>query len=340
MPNRALIIGVKHPPGMQNLPAVEFDVNAIANSLGSSNGSFQRDHIRVLTDQSADRLTIIREVANIFGRAGPEDTIFVYIAGHCGLDASCDYYFFSYDAQRADLSRTAVPLATIKSMFDQSKCERILLCLDFCHSGGILAARKPDAQENASAVVNRTLRIAEGRGKVIMCGCTAEQSAYEGSDHGHFTRCLVEGLQGAASNRKGEVTANSLHDYLDQEMGSPSQSPMFFGEITGRIVLMHSRTPGVTATFLAHMISFFGVFLVFLCCKVLGGITTYLPVSLPFLSGLTYSECLSASLWMLILPLAALHVAMHCTSTTRWMVNASLGDWAHLRYLFSCGGCG
>src|SRR5438270_634988 len=123
MPNRALIIGVKHPPGIQNLPAVEFDVNAIANSLGSSNGSFQRDHIRVLTDQSADRLAVIRELENIFGGASSEDTIFVYIAGHGDLDANCDYYFFSYDTKHADLSSTAVPLATIKSMFDQSKCE-------------------------------------------------------------------------------------------------------------------------------------------------------------------------------------------------------------------------
>jgi hypothetical protein len=241
MPNRALIIGVgKYPPGISNLPAVEFDVNAIADLLGSSNGSFERDHIRVIADQSADRESVIQEVRDIFEDAEPEDTIFVYIAGHGCLDATGEYYFVPYDTNLADLSSTAVPLSEIKSRFGQSKSERILLWLDFCHSGGILA-RKLESQENASAVVERTLRITQGQGKVIMCACTAEQSAYENANHGHFTKHLVEGLRGVASNSKGEVTANSLHDYIDQQMGSARQRPMFFGKMTGRIVLMHSR---------------------------------------------------------------------------------------------------
>jgi hypothetical protein len=241
MPNRALIIGVgKYPPEISNLPAVQFDVNAIADLLGSPNGSFERDHIRVIADQSADRESVMKEVRSIFEDAQPEDTIFVYIAGHGCLDASGEYYFVPYDTKLADLSSTAVPLREIKSMFDQSGSERILLWLDFCRSGGILA-RKVETPENASAVVERTLRITQGQGKVIMCACTADQSAYESADHGHFTKYLVEGLRGAASNSSGEVTANSLHDYIDQQMGSARQRPMFFGKMTGRIVMMHSR---------------------------------------------------------------------------------------------------
>jgi rod shape-determining protein MreB len=46
-------------------------------------------------------------------------------------------------------------------------------------------------------------------------------------------------LKGAAVNAAGEVTASSLHDYVDSNMGSAKQRPLFFGEMTGRIVLMH-----------------------------------------------------------------------------------------------------
>jgi hypothetical protein len=74
-----------------------------------------------------------------------------------------------------------------------------------------------------------------------MCACTADQGAYEDKPHGYFTRYLIEGLNGAASNSQGEVTANSLHDYIDSKMGSIRQRPMFFGNQTGRIVLMKSR---------------------------------------------------------------------------------------------------
>jgi uncharacterized caspase-like protein len=242
MSNRALIIGIgTYPPGISTLPAVPFDVDAIADLLGSSNGSFRRDQIRVLPGGSAQRQSVIDELRDIFRGVQPEDTIFVYIAGHGCLDANGEYYFVPYDTKLVDLSNTAVPLREIKSMFDQSRSERILLWLDFCHSGGILA-RKLEAPENASAVVERTLRITQGLGKVIMCACTADQSAYESANHGHFTKYLVEGLRGAASNSNGEVTANSLHDYIDQQMGSARQRPMFFGEMTGRIVLMHSRS--------------------------------------------------------------------------------------------------
>jgi uncharacterized membrane protein len=64
------------------------------------------------------------------------------------------------------------------------------------------------------------------------------------------------------------------------------------------------------AVFLAHMVWILGAFLVVLCAKIWGAITTFLPVSLLFLSDLTYSECLSASLSLLVIPLVLLHAAM------------------------------
>jgi uncharacterized caspase-like protein len=92
-----------------------------------------------------------------------------------------------------------------------------------------------------STIVERTLRVTQGRGKVIMCACTADQKAYESGNHGHFTKYLLEGLKGAAANNVGEVTASLLHDYIDRKIGSMQQRPLFFGEMTGRIVLMHAR---------------------------------------------------------------------------------------------------
>src|SRR4029077_16721767 len=121
-----------------------------------------------------------------------------------------------------------------------SQC--LLLWLDFCHSGGILARRvggEPEA--SAEATIERTLRVVQGLGKVIMCACTADQGAYEDKPHGYFTRYLIEGLNGAASNSQGEVTANSLHDYIDSKMGSIAERPMCSGNQTGGIVLMKSR---------------------------------------------------------------------------------------------------
>jgi hypothetical protein len=138
---------------------------------------------------------------------------------------------------------TGVPLTSIKQWFDESKGEKILMWLDFRHSGGILARSVRAETVDAETLLSRSLQVVQGKGKVIMCACTADQFAYEDpSSHGHFTRYLLEGLKGGAANARGEVTANSLHDFVDSSMGSSRQRPMFFGTQTGRIVLMHSRS--------------------------------------------------------------------------------------------------
>jgi uncharacterized caspase-like protein len=132
-----------------------------------------------------------------------------------------------------------VPLATIKAAFDASPSQRAFLWLDFCHSGGILArdlAGVPDDR----AIIERSLKVVQGQGKLILAACTPYQSAWESAQVGHglFTDALLRGLKGGAA-KDGEVTINSLFDFIDKQMGSDRQRPMMFGQMTGRVVLMH-----------------------------------------------------------------------------------------------------
>jgi hypothetical protein len=195
--NRALIIGVSnYSSGITSLPAVARDVQEIAKLLGSADGSFKDGEVRVFTDADVKRESIIRALRDVFENAQASDTIFAYVAGHGLLDADKNFYFIPHDIEPTDIAGTAIPLRDIKSMFDRSRSERVLLWLDFCHSGGILA-RDLETQgiSEVSTVVERTLRITQGRGKVIMCACTADQKAYESGEHGHFTKYLLEGLK-------------------------------------------------------------------------------------------------------------------------------------------------
>ena len=56
--------------------------------------------------------------------------------------------------------------------------------------------------------------------------------------HGLFMDSLLRG-PGRGANH-GEVTINSLYDYIVRQMVSDRQRPMMFGQMTGRVVLMHS----------------------------------------------------------------------------------------------------
>ena len=111
--------------------------------------------------------------------------------------------------------------------------------LDFCHSGGIIPrdfGTEPDDRE----VISRALEVVQGQGKLIVAACTPGQKAYESAvvGHGLFTAALLRGLKGEAANQ-GEVTINSLFDYIARQMSSDRQQPMMFGQMTGRVVLMH-----------------------------------------------------------------------------------------------------
>lgn len=235
--NKALVVGIgTYPAGIDNLPAVASDVREIGKVLGSKNGQFAKDTIETLTNRQAKRKEVLAALRKTF-RSAAGATIFVYLAGHGDVERG-NYYFVTHDAKCGDLGTTAIPLADIKSLFDASPSSQAFLWLDFCHSGGILARSGATARASKTDLVERTLKVVQGQGKVIIAACTEHQNAHEDTNHGLFTEALLRGLRGDAEVN-GEVTVSSLYDYIDRNIGSPNQRPMLFGKMTGRIVLMH-----------------------------------------------------------------------------------------------------
>jgi hypothetical protein len=235
---RALVIGVsKYPDPAHHLPGVAADVREMAKVLSSKNGTFRSSGVTILTDKEATRNSVLAALRKVFTEAGADETLFVYLAGH-GAVVGGDYFFIAYDTDGSRLNETGVSLKEIKALFDQTKSRRAFLWLDFCHSGGILARGATDSDMSA---IQRAIGVVSGHGKVIVAACTPTQYAYEDPSVGHglFTHALLRGLRGEAKSAQGEVTALSLYEHIDHHVGSPRQQPVLFGELTGRIVLMH-----------------------------------------------------------------------------------------------------
>jgi hypothetical protein len=236
---RALVIGIsEYPPPIPKLPAVANDVREMATLLGSDKGQFPAQNVVKLADGEAIGQKVLEAIDSTFAGAQPEDPVFAYMAGH-GEVAAGQYYFIAYDTTLKDISTNGVPLTKIKQAFDTSPSQRAFLWLDFCHSGGIIP-RDLEVGSDDREVIGRTLSVAQGQGKLIIAACTPLQLAWESQTVGHglFTEALLKGLKGEAAN-KGEVTINSVFDYIDKRMGSDRQRPMMFGQMTGRVVLMH-----------------------------------------------------------------------------------------------------
>ncbi len=236
---RALVIGISdYPPPIRKLPAVANDVREMAKLLSSDQGQFPSQNVQCLADREAIRQSVLDGIEGTFSGVQADDAVFAYLAGH-GEVVAGEYYFIAHDTTAQGIATNGVPLKKIKEAFDSSPSQRAFLWLDFCHSGGIIPrdfGTEPDDRE----VISRALEVVQGQGKLIIAACAPSQSAWESAavGHGLFTDALLRGLKGEAGN-KGEVTINSLFDYIDKQMGSDRQRPMMFGQMTGRVVLMH-----------------------------------------------------------------------------------------------------
>src|SRR5208337_1264250 len=193
---------------------------------------------RSLTDGEATQKAVLEAIDSTFSNVEADDAVFAYLAGH-GEVVAGEYYFIAHDTTAQGIATNGVPLKRIKEAFDASLSQRAFLWLDFCHSGGIIP-RDLEGGSNDKEVISRALKVVEGQGKLIVAACTPSQLAWESPavGHGLFTDALLRGLKGEAAN-KGEVTINSLFDYIARQMGSDRQQPMMFGQMTGRVVLMH-----------------------------------------------------------------------------------------------------
>lgn len=240
---KAMLVGISdYPSPIDSLPAVSNDLREMAKLLSSKDGNFTRSSVSVLNDDTATRTAILDKLNETLLNVAIKDTVFIYFAGH-GTVFEDKYYFIPFDYDLANINDSCVPLTSIKSLFDQSPSKRVFLWMDFCHSGGILAR---GAQNDPASVIKRTLKVTNGEGKIIVSACTSSQSAYESPTlgHGFFTHALLNGLKGDAISSHGEVTAASLYDYIDHQISDPRQQPVFSGEMTGRIVLMHYSNQG------------------------------------------------------------------------------------------------
>src|SRR5579875_2889173 len=124
---RALIVGISdYPAPINKLPAVAADVREMSKLLRSKDGAFAASGMTVLTDRQATRQSILSALSQTFRQAAPDDTLFVYLAGHGGVQGD-GYFFIAHDTDAIRLTATGVPLREIKALFDQTLSNQAFL---------------------------------------------------------------------------------------------------------------------------------------------------------------------------------------------------------------------
>lgn len=245
----ALVIGVssyKYAPPAAQLKYAHRDAEEFAKLLRSSEGgAFPSDHIRVLTNEAAT-LGAIRAALHTWlpKSSGPNDVVYLFIAGHAVVAERGDSYFVAHDSDPQNLHATGVSFQEVNDMLsNRLKAATVVLFADACHAGGIGWTSDPSqpsvAQKNIEALGNRDRAFLK-----LLASRPSEQSFEDerwGGGHGVFTYSVLNAMRGAAEREHdGFVRVSELIDYVSrtvpQETGA-KQNPRIAGNFEGALPL-------------------------------------------------------------------------------------------------------
>lgn len=191
------------------------DVDAVFR--GNAGRLYSSVESRLLTDERATRAAVLSGLEWLRKSAGPDDTAILFIAGHGVNDARGRYFFLPHDADVAQLSRTGVGEAEIRSTLAAVR-GRAMLFADTCHSGNVIGTGLAAGAELGRLA--NTLSSSE-TGVIVFSASTGRQESIEAAEWGNgaFTKALLSGLKGQADFRKdGVVTHQGLSYYLGREV--------------------------------------------------------------------------------------------------------------------------
>jgi ATP-dependent DNA helicase len=194
---------------------------------------------RLLVDETATHASVSRAILDILNTAVRDDVVVVSFAGHGSPDGS----LVLFDSDPADLSGTALPMATLADAFKATKARAVLCILDCCFSGHAPARVFETIARPRSAFA---LQGVSGEGRILLAACATHESAWEqpGTGHGLLTHAVIQALAGASSDTVSfpEVAGEIIRlARVEAERISVTQTPVFLGSVHGGLVFPKLR---------------------------------------------------------------------------------------------------
>ena len=196
------------------------------------------DHIQLLIaeagrkptgDESVpDRSEIVSALERLRYSVKPDDTIWLFFAGH-GVSVKGQTYLLPYDASNlsdVSLVNTALRVDEIKSALNAIPAHARILMFDMCRSEPRAGSRDVGAANPLTPGIVRSLDFTPPAPTVqkptkppitiTLFACSPGQRSYEWENKGRgfFSYYLEEGLGGKAANKQHQVTVDGLAYYV------------------------------------------------------------------------------------------------------------------------------
>jgi len=212
--------------GLQNLRYADRDAQAFLDFLRSpAGGGISNENVRVLLNKDATAENLRTAFYTFLTKPSEGDTVLIFLAGHGDEDPNDNrnLYFLTYDTDPENMGGTAFLMSNLQEVYQRViKARRVVTFADSCHSFG-MSGERPNVSRRENNLINQYLRqyASTGERDVITAGDVSELSLEDerwGGGHGAFTYFLLQGLQGKAADREGNVTTGRLFQYVRDEV--------------------------------------------------------------------------------------------------------------------------
>ena len=199
-------------------------------------------NIKELVNQGASRVDISLAVKDWIARTAKQgkSDVYVFFAGHGLADQTGEeMYLLPADGEPRLLSDSSISRNELFSDIASANPRSVTVFLDTCYSGttrgtDMLVASRP------IAIRAKQQNIPDGFTVFTAAGGDQTAKPLEEAKHGMFSYFLMKGMEGDAdSNRDNQITAEELHEYVEQnvvQQSGGSQVPELQGD-AGRVLI-------------------------------------------------------------------------------------------------------
>ncbi len=213
----------RHKDPQQDLDFAQADASTISSLLKRAS-PIPAETLHLTNEQ------VTREALPLIGsflaKAGEDDEIVLFCAGHGSLDGNLDFVFRTHDLDDSDVAGTGIKLSELLDLMGASKARKRLLMFDSCHSGFVgereewrLAGRDPENPEAEIRFLEELFRLPGlVRGVTILAAARGSELAWEREDlgSGFFTAVVKEGLAQKRADLDGDgvIRVSELRDFI------------------------------------------------------------------------------------------------------------------------------
>ncbi len=227
------------------------DASDIANTMVNSK-SFNKIEVKRMFNQSFTQDSV-NALNAYFAKAGVNDVVMIFFAGHGYLDDDLSYYFPTYYTDFTDPKVNSVAFSSFEKLFKSMKPIRKLMFIDACFSGEVdeediyiddVEADSVKKERSTSKLFSQSTALEMSKaifsdlrnnsGATIISSAGGTEAAFEGEEwnNGLFTHCLLEGLKNNKADRNSDskISLSELQRFVSEEvyrLSEGKQSPTY-----------------------------------------------------------------------------------------------------------------